>query len=319
MNNLPTILQEAILAQIDRVSLNKLGSARQDLSNRYRERGHQKYLNNNQHHLAYLLSRMPATYAVVEKVLNIFKLQSKHPCHTLLDLGAGPGTVAWAVSQIFPELKQMDLLESDPGMIQWGRHFAALEPHFAQTVWTQANFVQHSLPESDLVTASYALSEISASELEVLLPKIWKSVRQYLILIEPGTPYGFRVIRQARDFLLKNQAFILAPCQHTQSCPLAHQGWCHFSERINRSKEERLIKEAQLSYEDEKFSYLIVAKENHPVLYQGTIIHTPQKGSGHIHLSLCTAEGLQKQTISKKQGDLYRQVKKAEWGDFWSF
>jgi ribosomal protein RSM22 (predicted rRNA methylase) len=47
------------------------------------------------------------------------------------------------------------------------------------------------------------------------------------------------------------------------------------------------------------------------------IVRHPRKHSGHVQLTLCTAEGLKHPTITKSQKEEYKRARKAEWGDGW--
>ena len=76
----------------------------------------------------------------------------------------------------------------------------------------------------------------------------------------------------------------------------------------------RYIKSADLNYEDEKFSYLIVSKEN-LVSSENRIIRRPIKRPRHIHLTLCGINGLENIVISSKQKDVYKKARKAKWGE----
>ena len=91
--------------------------------------------------------------------------------------------------------------------------------------------------------------------------------------------------------------------------------WCHFSKRISRSSIHRQLKEGFLSHEDEKFSYIAISKV--PVaLPMNRILRHPEKHSGHLSLELCTHNGtIQNKTISKRDGELYKQARKLKWGD----
>ena len=95
---------------------------------------------------------------------------------------------------------------------------------------------------------------------------------------------------------------------------MAGGNWCHFAERLPRSSAHRLAKNAELGYEDEKYSYIVFSRT--PVrLPDARIVRHPRKHSGHVELELCAPEGLKRETISRKNGDRYKQAKKAEWGD----
>jgi ribosomal protein RSM22 (predicted rRNA methylase) len=120
-----------------------------------------------------------------------------------------------------------------------------------------------------------------------------------------------------RDLLIELGAFIAAPCPHHKVCPLKRNDWCHFSKRLSRSRIHRDIKQASLSYEDEKFSYLVALRLPgvHPT---ARIIRKPLQRSGHVTLDLCASEGLKRQTISKRDKGLYKAATQAGWGDIWN-
>lgn len=64
----------------------------------------------------------------------------------------------------------------------------------------------------DLVLCAYTLFEMPTPEmrLEKLL-KLWNKTGQFLVIVEMGTNAGFRLISEARDFLLRYDAEIFAP------------------------------------------------------------------------------------------------------------
>jgi ribosomal protein RSM22 (predicted rRNA methylase) len=165
---------------------------------------------------------------------------------------------------------------------------------------------------SDLVVASYSLGEMA--ECETVVEKLWGMTQKVLIVVEPGTPKGFERLKSIRKQLLNGGAHLIAPCPHSNMCPLSEGDWCHFYARLNRSSLHRRAKEAHLSYEDEKFSYLIFAKE--PVdLCAARVLRHPHKGKGHVRLTLCTSQGIKEKVVTKKDKEEYRLAKKSDWGD----
>lgn len=94
--------------------------------------------------------------------------------------------------------------------------------------------------------------------------------------------------------------------------------WCHFAQRVERTSLHRRLKQGTLGYEDEKFSYLVVAKSS-ALTPSARIVRHPLIRSGHIQLTLCTPQGLQRQTIRRSQGELYRRARQAEWGGGWDY
>ncbi|HEY1015195.1 MAG TPA: small ribosomal subunit Rsm22 family protein, partial [Herpetosiphonaceae bacterium] len=132
-------------------------------------------------------------------------------------------------------------------------------------------------------------------------------------LVEPGTPRGFELIRAARERLLAAGAAMVAPCPHAAACPLGPGDWCHFSQRIGRTKLQRAVKQADLGFEDEKFSYLAVSR--HPAApIAARVLRHPRVEPGKISLELCAADGLRAEQIGKRHPG-WRQARDLRWGD----
>ena len=104
-----------------------------------------------------------------------------------------------------------------------------------------------------------------------------------------------------------------------QTCPLAMAAkngsdWCHFFARVARSKMHQKVKNCEMGYEDEKFSYIIATKEKYP-LPTARLLRYPIIRTGHQILTLCTENGVSQQTVTKKDKHFYKMVKKLSWGD----
>lgn len=297
---LPIELQESLLTLAKDIPQAKLTKAAEKLTANYRIH---HSLFSKEEKIAYLFTRMPATYAVIFSLFQ--KIQT--PIHTFLDLGAGPGTSLWAAQTLFPSLSTT-LIEKDPEMISLGKR---LSPPL-QAKWKQGDITTCEIVPHDLILLSYVIGELPLSDLSPLIEKAWMNTSQYLIIIEPGTPHGFERIRFVREKLTTLGCHILAPCPHANACPMAKDDWCHFSRRIPRTSLHRIMKSGTLGYEDEKFSYLIVSKS--PTETHSRILRHPQRNPGHVTFSLCTANGLHTQTVSRKNEE-YKSAKKLEWGD----
>lgn len=315
MNNF-SLLEEKIETLAARIPFKKLEQAASELSLSYRAqtdgiKSQKPFMLSDDHKLAYLALRMPATYAAIADVLKKIPTQVK----SLLDIGSGPGTVFWAAMSQFPEMNEALLIERDKQMIRHGKELLA-DVKNARVEYLAQDITSYTPEKSyDLITAAYSLSELSQDALESVLNKLWNAANPILCLIEPGTPYGFNAILRAREILLKQNAFIVAPCTHANPCPWkAGNPWCHFSTRFLRSKLQRRVKGAELGYEDEKYSYLIVSKIPLP-RPESRIVKTPIKRSGFLSLTLCDAQGIHDKNFSKKQKEIYLDAKKLEWGD----
>jgi ribosomal protein RSM22 (predicted rRNA methylase) len=176
-----------------------------------------------------------------------------------------------------------------------------------------------SLPDADLVTVSYVLGELAASERQSLVEAVAGAGRA-VVITEPGTPDGHARVLAARDLLLDAGLRVLAPCPHSAPCPMVPgEDWCHFAARVNRSSLHRRLKGGSLPYEDEKFAYVAAVRPGVAgVPAGGRIVRRPQKRKGQVLLELCTAaDGLRPATVTKRHGADYRLARDAKWGDAW--
>ena len=148
---------------------------------------------------------------------------------------------------------------------------------------------------------------------------------QALVLIEPGTPQGFARIRAARAALIEAGAHVAAPCTHASICPIRSVGesrsdqnkspdWCHFSQRLPRSRDHMQTKGANVPFEDERYSYVVLTRQ--PVAKGARILAPPlESSSPGLTFKLCDENGLRAQFVAARDKDEYRRVRKKEWGD----
>jgi ribosomal protein RSM22 (predicted rRNA methylase) len=315
---LPPALRLAIDAEVSATDRAGWKKAAGDLSRRYRTGEFGGATANAAERAAYLLTRLPATYAANALVFQELRRRVEAPIRTVLDLGSGPGTALWAASEQIPGIASFTAVERNREWIGTGQRLAAASTHRAlrESKWLQADL--RSLPEiprHDVVVLSYAAGELG--EAAAAIDAAWQLAEVALVIVEPGTPKAFQGVIAARDRLIGRGATIAAPCPHHNQCPLAACGdWCHFRARLERSSEHRRLKDAELGYEDEKFSYVIASKgAAHRA--EGRIVRHPLKRPGHVRLALCTPEGLQSPGIGKSKRELYRQARNADWGDAW--
>ncbi len=288
----------------------------EELSERYRKRESKLFIQNEGHRLAYLLTRFPATFAVLESVVD--ELKKRLPDLTIssyADWGCGPGLSLGILKAAFPMMDAVSFVEKDSGWMSFGKPLLKELFQEVKQNWYPVDFTNSLDTSPDLSLFSYSLGELPIKQAVQVAERAWMRTNKILVIIEPGTPVGFSYIKELRSTFIKQGAFIVAPCAHQNSCPMAQEKgeWCHFSKRLNRSSEHRMLKSAELGYEDEKYAYLIVSKEP-AAAYQGRLVHSIQKRPGHMIMELCTEKGIEKKVVTKSQ-PLYRQVRKMEWGD----
>ncbi|HYX70102.1 MAG TPA: small ribosomal subunit Rsm22 family protein [Terriglobales bacterium] len=320
---LPEELRQGIEREAAAVDPRLLPRAAREISERYRKGElSAAALRSPAHLAAYLQTRLPATFAANRRVFaEVAERLPGFAPHSLLDLGAGPGTSMWAAAEVFPGLEKITLVEREPQLVAAGRRVAAESRHPAtrSAEWLRQDALASAASgPHDLVVASYTLAEISEKTAAQFMRTAWESSEELLVVIEPGTPAGFARVLAARTALLDWGAHLAAPCPHAQACPMAHAGdWCHFAVRLERSAAHRRLKQGALGYEDEKFSYLVASRAPAP-LPAARVVRHPLARPGHIQFTLCAASGLQRRTVTKSQKEVYRRARKAEWGSPWS-
>ncbi len=315
---LPTPIREAIDAELSKVKLADLERAFVSLSNAYRsgEKKTKHLIKSELERLLYLTTRLPATYAALCHVIDYFQRVAGHVAGgSLLDVGSGPGTFFLAAGQSQFPFAKATFIEKDAAWRTWGEKLIKAVQPVCPVTWCFEDIEKMtSMSPHDSVVMSYSLGELLPEMRLKIVEKCWGWTSRYLFLIEPGTPAGFSRIREARAFLLEQGANVVAPCPHSMPCPMPANDWCHFSARLPRTSLHRRVKGGDLGYEDEKFSYVIFSREPCS-LPDARIVRRPQRNKGHVCLQLCRQGKLEEKIFSKKQGELYREACRKEWGD----
>ena len=145
---------------------------------------------------------------------------------------------------------------------------------------------------ADLVVASYVIGEIGEAERTRAGRAMWQKTRDTLLVVEPGTPAGYARIIALRQQLIAEGAHVAAPCPHDGPCPLAAPDWCHFTQRLQRSRAHMQIKGAEVPFEDEKFCYVALTRA--PVARRlSRVLAQPVVGKAEVRAKLCTPGGLE--------------------------
>jgi ribosomal protein RSM22 (predicted rRNA methylase) len=316
MTGLPGWIAAALQSKLENVSRNVLRDRAQAISEAYRAGLSSKLITSDIDALAYAVVRLPATYSAVRAALSgAVEMAPDFQPQSILDIGCGPGTAAWASLDIWPSVMKATLIDRNPRLLDLARALGGSRR-------TGIDFVQGDMaesagnaPQADVVMASYALTEIPTAGLGGILFALWDRADKMLVIVEPGTVAGFQRILAYRDALMAKGACIIAPCSHESLCPLAgNERWCHFGVRLPRSRDHLIVKDADVPFEDEKYSYLIASKDiGHA---QGRrVLATPRVNKAAITLTLCAPEHVNERIIERRQKDAYKAAKRLGWGD----
>lgn len=315
----PYIRLELEQKVLEKASTAELSAAAEALSLRYRRETSAQncQIKGEAEALAYLVSRLPATYASNVRVLaEVVRALPDFAPKTVLDIGAGPGTASVAVSQTFDSIENVTLVEPNAHLRQAGMEL--LSSYISSPVWG-AGQVESFVPSQtfDVVLASYVLNETPLDQVQKQVEKLWASCSGVMIILEPGTPQGAEIIGKIREFAIGcDNTVLLAPCPHNGACPLAgiESRWCHFAVRTNRTRLHKTLKGGDAGFEDEKFSYIVLSRfPDKQTYYKYRLIGYPS-GTKLREVQVCGPNGAETLQVSKSH-PLHKLSKKLDWGD----
>jgi ribosomal protein RSM22 (predicted rRNA methylase) len=258
---------------------------------------------------------MPATYAAVAASLNaLVEIRPDFAPTSLLDIGAGPGTASWAAAQGFASLQRFVLLDANTTLRALALELAGSRLRDARYELGQARKLLAAAERADLVVASYMIGEIDEVERTALGGLMWEKTADTLVIVEPGTPAGYTRIIALRAQLIAAGAHVAAPCAHDEECPLEAPDWCHFSQRLSRSRAHMQVKGAEVPFEDERFAYVVLTRTA-MVDRPSRVLAQPVVGKADVTAKLCTPDGLAIAKIPRRAKAGYARARRWRWGD----
>lgn len=204
----------------------------------------------------------------------------------IVDLGAGPLTMAQALALARPDLLERRLhiycLDSTPKPMREGRklYFGLLDLletparwkiHLVHAPW-QAGL--RKVPQADILTAVNFMNELPWHRRDPLSEQVKdvftaavghvRSSGQCLFM-EPGNRLGGKLVSMLREAAVAHGWNVLAPCTHIQPCPMLgnprETSWCHFSVSTRGCPDwlAGLSREAALGKRDLSLSFVHLA------------------------------------------------------------
>jgi ribosomal protein RSM22 (predicted rRNA methylase) len=314
---LPVELKAALEAKLHGLSRSDAAERSARISETYRSGGSSAAIHAAADALAYALARMPATYAAVAASLNAMcEVRPDFSPKNLLDVGAGPGTATWAAAETFPSLADFMSIDANTALRTLALDLFDKSSRLSTIRYTQgeARAVLINAEPADLVVASYLLGEMDDTERATLADQLWAKTRNTLLIVEPGTPAGYARIIELRRQLIAVGAHVAAPCPHDAACPLAAPDWCHFTQRLPRSRAHKALKGAELPFEDEKFAYVALARTA-IARRPSRVLAQPVVGKVEVTAKLCTPGGLVVAKVPRRAKADYARAWRWRWGD----
>ncbi|KAM3955539.1 ribosome assembly protein METTL17, mitochondrial [Aphomia sociella] len=279
--------------------------------------------------LQYLMTRAAPEYAILVRVLDeIRKMHPDYKPRSFFDFGSGVGTGTWAMNSYWHgDIFEYFCVDTSQHMHNLARLILCQGKDNVEFP-LKGYFQRQFLPASTDLKYSIVLSAFSLFEMPSMqarletIQKLWNKTDDYLIIVEHGTNAGFRVVNEAREFILnlpegKNNGYAFSPCPNDNVCPryLEHQTPCNFI-----MKYESLPIPSKSEVMADLFSYVILKKGVRPSddPQWPRVVRAPIVRSGHTICRLCTAQGELKEIIfskSKYDQTTYRCARSSNWGD----
>ncbi|XP_054276354.1 methyltransferase-like protein 17, mitochondrial [Macrosteles quadrilineatus] len=278
--------------------------------------------------MVYLMARSAPNYAAVMRVFR--EIAMLHPDYkpvNLFDFGAGIGSVSWAAKAYWGDsLKEFVNIDSSNSMnelssliIRGGNP----EIEVPLNVYYRS-FLPSQHRKYSIVVSAHSLLELPSRDARLnTLLNLWHKTQDFLVIVEQGTKPGFKVIVEARDFILslaneKTPAHVVAPCPHEEGCPRYLRGPypCHYQVKyfdLQVGKKEEIKKEL--------LSYVIIKKGERqpgPESEWPRVVRPVLQRHNHVICRLCTPHGDLREIIftkSKHGKVLYKCAKVTSWGD----
>jgi len=313
--DLPAALRAALEARLQGVSRNEAAERAAKISKTYRDGGNSGAIRSETDALAYALARMPATYAADIASLNaLVEIRPDFAPKSLLDIGAGPGTASWAAAEAFASLQSLTLLDANDALRKLALDLGSDSGRQIKYERGDARALLATAETADLVMASYVIGEMNETERTALAALMWEKTSDTLLVVEPGTPAGYARIIALRKQLIAAGAHVAAPCPHDGPCPLASPDWCHFTQRLARSRAHKKAKGAEVPFEDEKFAYVALTRA--PAGPRPSrVLARPAVSKVEVAAKLCTPDGLEMARVARRNKDGYAQARRWRWGD----
>ncbi|MGJ4951287.1 small ribosomal subunit Rsm22 family protein [Bradyrhizobium sp. HKCCYLS20291] len=317
--DLPAALKAALETRLHGQSRQDAAARAARISNTYRSGGNSGTITSEADAIAYATVRMPATYAAVAASLNAVMQASKDFAPvSLLDVGAGPGTASFAAAEAFSSLSSFNAVDANPALRTLALTLAedTMRIRGLDYVLGPARAQLDRAASADLIIASYMIGELTDRERVAVVDALWAKTNDTLLIVEPGTPAGYRRIIAARNQIIAAGAHVAAPCPHAAACPLVAPDWCHFVQRLARSRAHRELKGADVPFEDEKFSFIALTRQPIPHRPDARVLAPPVVTKIGAKAKLCRADGTAAAvSIPRRDKAAFAAARRWDWGD----
>ncbi|SBS81557.1 mitochondrial ribosomal protein S22 precursor, putative [Plasmodium ovale curtisi] len=308
--------------------------------------------------IAYTLHNFNGNYGIIYRILHEIKVRiGDFTPSVLLSYSSVPAAGVIAAQEIFT-YKFDKIVTVEPS-----EHLTSISKYLMDHI-SNVQYQMHLYEQGhtfDLIILSHTLLSLyDYNSRNLFVKNVWNklSKKGIIVIIENGTPTGFRMLHSIREMFITELKFdkfhIVAPCPHESICPLSLTGkdWCHFSQRTLRLSHHIYCKGSRAkNVEEEKYSYLVIRKcegprtkyksESEAVTVKEKSFFWPRvvmptiKAGKHVLIDVCsypynferlvvTKSSSLLSNIRTKSGSIlkgygYKKARKILWGDLWRF
>lgn len=322
---LPQPVQKAMTELLAAPSANGWMKRAQALHLRYMQQernSQQRHVSDALDALAYLGLRAPATYAQIwGAAAAVGEIVPHWQPTTLLDLGCGPGSGLWALTELFPSLTQATGIDQSAHFLTLGRQILSASQAALAVTWQQADLLHHLQQTEtvyDVVLLANVLNELNEQQRATLVTAAFQRCRHLLIIIEPGTPVGSSIVQNAAQQLAPSGT-LLAPYLGNQ---VVQEEWLHFPQRFTRPGFTRRLRQEMRDsalmasdWEEAKYSYVAVGKLAPEITPWARVIGPVQVTKGCLAVPVLTREQRLMVKVLKRHKQPFAFAKKLRWGE----
>lgn len=324
--NLPPKISEAISSMLSLPENGRWIANAEKLHERYmtREKDTEaSYIHDSLDVFAYLGLRSAATYAqIAGALLQVQEVMPSWQPISLLDIGCGPGTGVWAAKTLWPSIKTVTCLDQDKNFLTVGKQILEKSELDIHADWQQQNIANGlgNIPQMyDLVIIANVLNELEPAETELLINKTLTHCKGILVILEPGTPYGYKIIQNTAK-KLSGKSTLIAPYINN-SYIQSDDYWIHFPQRFIRPEFLRRIRQHMRDselmasdWEEAKYSFVAVGKVLPEEKFWGRCIGPIKKQKGFLEVPILTKDKILYVKVLKRHKDQYAFAKELKWG-----
>lgn len=323
--NLPENVSEAISYMLSLPQNKGWLNTAENLHTRYMTREkNESFVEDYDDVLAYLALRSAATYAQISgALLQVQELFPSWQPKSLLDIGCGPGTALWAAKTIWPGLQSVVGIDQDQHFLSLGQDIVEKAGIKVDVEWQQRDItggLENNRKTYDVVIIANLLNELSASEAQRFLDEAYAACRGIMVVVEPGTPYGFEVV-QKTVHNMGSTATLIAPYIGGLFVE-SKDYWIHFPQRFIRPPFLRRLRQHMRDsglmasdFEEAKYSFVAIGSVPATQTIWGRCIGPIRKQKGFLEVPILTANSVLQAKVLKRNKPQYNFAKELHPGE----